>query len=557
MPVAAEVRKPASSRLFSFLRARAAFLVLMALAAPLMFAFAWQDGIATIADDSVSYLLLARHFAPGTPAFVERWVAWRSNFPPLFPMALALTGGARNLLVAHLVVAAFAIAALYPIWRFAARELGSEAGGAAVAALFLLAPNAWISMKGILSEPMFLLVSLSTLLHFSRRLAGPGASRGQWLVFGALLACCYLTRAAGVALVLGFAIHAVVRWRGAPRRALWPVVLSGAPVVVLVGSWMALRSSGHVDSYRAVGMRLVDAWIREPLVSLQYAAHVFLDGWVSSFVAQSAVGAVPTALLAAFGAIALAGAVRKALMNRLDGWYVLASTCITFVWVFGEDNTRRLFYPLLPLMILQAGEVVLAGCRRLGIVRLRAVVLAAAAALPVAACLPAAVVLADKARERTPVMPYSHYSYSDITDFYTTINFDKAHAEAAQTLAVLAGLESLRTSTPPGARVMWMRPEYVAVLGHREGVPYYFRWDERRVAREILDASVDYIVLSWVYKTDLDNGRGDPFALLAHVAEYSRPVLRLDSAATGVPAFLLVRVDRARVRAFLDSAGRS
>ena len=66
---------PAAGRALSLLRAHAAFLVLLAIAAPAIVAFAWQPDIATIGDDSVSYLLLAQHIAPGTPAIVERWAS--------------------------------------------------------------------------------------------------------------------------------------------------------------------------------------------------------------------------------------------------------------------------------------------------------------------------------------------------------------------------------------------------------------------------------------------------------------------------------------------------
>jgi hypothetical protein len=539
------------------LSARFLFACLLILVAPAMFAFAWQHGIATIGDDSVSYLTLARHFAPGGDALADPWVPWRANFPPLFPLVLAWTGASRDLLAAHLVVAGLALAALVPVWRFAARELASEAGGVVVAALFVFTPNAWIGMKGILSEPLFLLVSMAALAYYAARLEARPGKTGQWLVFGVLLACAYLTRAASVALLIAYGIHAAVRWYRERPAAAWRLALPLAPVTLLVGLWLALRPSGPADAYGVTSSEMIAAWLHEPLVTAPIAARSFLDGWVSSFLAQGAVGTMPRAVLAAFGALALAGAVRKALMNRLDGWYVLVAVGITFMWVFGENNTRRLLYPLVPLLILHAAELARSLCSRLRSGRHRAVALAAVAALPVLACLPAAVVLVQKAQERAPVEPGSGYGYADVVEFYTTINLAQARAEAAQTIAVLDGFDALRTLTPPRSKIMWMRPEYVAVLGGREGVPFYYKWDERRLAREILRSDVDYIVLSWVYKTDLDNRVGDPFDLLAHVGRYSRPVAEFDNAATGVPAFLLVRVDPAGVRAFLGAAGTS
>ena len=189
--------------------------------------------------------------------------------------------------------------------------------------------------------------------------------------------------------------------------------------------------------------------------------------------------------------------------------------------------------------------------------RVRVASAAALAALPVLLCLPAAVVLAGKALERRPFAPGAHFAYADATTFYTTINLRAAHLQAAHELAVLEGFEAIASGTPPTARIMWMRPEYVALLAHREGVPYYFSWDERRLAQALLDERVDYLVVSALYKTDLHARFGQPAALHPHVGEYTRPAMRVRNAINGATAFELVRVEPAAVKAFLArDAGR-
>lgn len=541
-----EPQRPTARRPF-FSASRVAFGLLMAVVAPAMVAFAWQRGVATLADDSVSYITLALHMLPGTDPHVERWVAWRATYPPVFPLLLAVTGGASDLLVGHLVVAACAILGFFAVRRYAALALGSDAGALAVAALFALAPNTWIAMKGILSEPLFLCVSLATLAFFRARLEGTGGSRPLWIAFGVLLALCVLTRAAGAALVLGFAIHAAVRWARTPRRAIVPVALAAAPVVVLTAAWLLLRPHGATDSYQAAGAQFARAWMEQPLANGRFAANVLANGWIASFMAHSAVGGVARGVLGLLGFLALAGAARNALRNRLDGWYVLVATAVTFFWVFGEDNTRRLLYPLVPVALVQAAELVVAAVRAVPSLRLRPVILAAAALLPAAVCLPAMVVLADKARDRAPAIAGSHYAYADIVDYYTTIQRTQARFEAAHTLAVLAGLEALRDLTPPEAKVMWVRPEYVAVLGGREGEPYYFSWSHARRDREVLERRVDYIVRSWVYKTDLDTANADAIPFLEGIDRYCDPVAVVDNPAARFRSFMLMKVDRARL----------
>lgn len=543
-------RRPFS---FSFLRRHAAFLVLLALAAPAILAFAWQPDIATVGDDSVSYLLLAQHIAPGTPAIVERWVALRANFPPLFPLAVALAGGAHDLAVAHLVVAAFAVAALVATYRFALARLASPLAAFAVCLVFLATPNAWVSIKGILSEPMFLFLSLCALIWHGRRLEGRAGTPAEWLVLGVLLGLTLLTRAAGAALLAAYAVQALVRASRERGRGAWRLALPAVPVALLALLWLAWRPGAAPDAYRATSQEMLAAWTGEPLLTARIAVGRFLDGWVASFLAQSAVGALPRAIFAALGLLALAGSVRAALRNRLEGWYALASLAMTFLWVFSADNTRRLFYPLMPVLMVNAaawaGEALPAGMTA----RMRGASAAALAALPILLCLPAGVVLAGKALERAPFAPGAHLAYADSTDFYTTIDVRSARAQAAHQLAVLEGFDAIDRATPPGARVMWMRPEYVAVLGHREGVPFFYSWSERRLAQALLDERVDYLVVSAIYKTDDENRRGDPFAVHPHFAEYTQPVLRIRNAVNGAPAFMLVRVDPAKVKAFLDA----
>ena len=146
-------------RPFSWARASHWLLALAAL--PLFVAFAWQPDLASVGDDSASYLVVA-HWMAGGPPEIVRWAGYHSHFPPLFAAALALAGPG-NLYTAHLVVALFAAFALAPLYLFTWRESGRRDAAFLLAAVFLLTPVAWVSAKGILSEPLFLLTSLCAL----------------------------------------------------------------------------------------------------------------------------------------------------------------------------------------------------------------------------------------------------------------------------------------------------------------------------------------------------------------------------------------------------------
>ena len=145
--------------------------------------------------DEVSYLALARLFSGGEP-----WAPFVTTFPPLFALLLAATGGAHDLARAHAVVAACAILALPLVHAYARLRLPGRIAPLVATAAFLLTPAAWIAVKGILSEPAYLLASLACIVFFEARSWPVASLRDRW-VFAILVAAAVSLRSAGLMLV--------------------------------------------------------------------------------------------------------------------------------------------------------------------------------------------------------------------------------------------------------------------------------------------------------------------------------------------------------------------
>jgi hypothetical protein len=542
--------RPTSRRPFAFGRAAHALLALAA--APLFIAFTWQSTIATISDDSVSYLAMARWFAGSADAFLAPWLAWHSHFPPFFPMVLAATGGSGDFLVAHVVVAVFAAISVFLLARYAAIRLESDWGGFWVAAAFLLLPTAWVSVKGILSESLYLALSLAALIAHEKWLSRETARARDYLLFGVLLALAYSTRVVGVTLIAAWLAHEGVKALSTRRmpRAAW---LALVPTVACAAAWALGRPGGHV--YAGTIRSVARAWLADPLLSARVTSEMLSGGWVASFVAEGEVSAPVRMVILAVGAVALAGSVRAAMRNRIDGWYVLLSALLLFLWVFGVDNMRRLLYPVVPIALLHAAELVVAVARRLRVAKPRLAV-AGVCAVPLALCLPATALVAEKALDDVLLVDDTRYRACDITDYYRVINRAEARALASSHAATLAGLEALRTATPEGARVMWMRPEYVALLGGREAVPYYYEWDARTLASKIREGGVDYLVIAGISKSDLAVRLGETVRALHDAQPYSRPVYALANPFTRYDEFILLQIDRGALDDYLAAAPR-
>ena len=526
---------------------RAAHVLLALAAAPLFAAFAWQSTIATVSDDSVSYLVLARWFAGSLDATLVPWLPWHTHFAPFFPMVLAAAGGAHDLLAAHLAVGAFAVLSVFLIARYAALRLQSDWGGFWVAVAFLVLPTAWLCAKGILSETLYLALTLGALWGHERWIARGPARWAGYAAFALLLAAAHSTRAAGITLVAAYALHEGIR-AARERRFETGSLLPLAAVAACAAAWTWLRPGGHV--YGDTLRQMLGGWAERPGVAFELARQAFPAGWAASFFAEGDIAPAMRGGAFVVGIAALAGSVRAALANRLDGWYVLLAATLVFAWVFDVENMRRLLYPIVPLALLHAGELVVALVRRAR-VRHAYLVVAALCAAPLAASLPATLLIAQKSLDRGPFVAGSRYAAADITDYYRLMNLPYARMLAAKHAATLGGLESIATATPAGSRVMWTRPEYVALLGGREAVPSYYSWDARAMAQHVRRDRVDYVVVAGMAKSDLAMATGDSAPTLRYLAPYSRLAVRLANPVNGQDEFLLFEVDRAELDAYL------
>jgi hypothetical protein len=532
-------------------------LLILAATAPLMVAFTRGHGLASMSDDSVSYLMVARWIAGDAREFIAPWLPWHTHFGPLFPMALAAAGASHDLARAHVVVAIFAIAAVASIYRFVLAATGRRDAAAGVAALFMLTPTAWLSAKGILSEPLYLVVSMEALRFHALRMQDRAARVRDALALGGLLGLAYLTRSAAVALLLAYAVHSLV---GLRRGRDWGAWLALIVPIGMASAWVAVRPHGAGDIYARTLAEIIEAWKGHPAVLAELAPHLVFGGWVSSFtgVAPFAQDA-PVALgarcaLAVLASFALAGAAMRARRNALDGWYVLATLVLLLFWIFDEENMRRLLYPVLPLLLMHAGVALAALCRRIGQAARARLALALAAAVVPALSVPPLLAIASKARDTAPFLEGHPGSASDITDYFLTPNIEYSRAIAARHAAILAAFEMIAATTPPGSRVMYVRPEYVALLANRAGERLDYAWDDLALASAVQSSGAGYILATSLAKTDLAHKRGDAMACVAQSAPYTRRALVLSNE-KGRDEVVLLEVDREALARFLARGG--
>lgn len=529
-------------------RLDAALAAVAAVAGSIAVAFTWQPGLASLFDDSVSYLILAQAMSPfgeASPAVAA--AAAGEKYPPLTAWLLALTGGAFDWRMAHAMVAVAFGASVYTLGRLAGQVTGSASAGVAAAIVYALLPGAWLNVKGILAEFPYMAISFAALaLHAS--LKGRAATRREAILLGILVAAALLARTIGVALLAALAAAEALGWlRTRERARLGSLAWIAGIALAAAGLWYLLRPSGGEDAYAAFGAQVAreasqggldfaaallasnaaalrDAWLNALLI-------FWGEPWKPGFVVASAVG------IAGLGATLL-----RALRFEADGLYCVAFLAILLAWPF-PGQMYRLALPVVPLVLV---HFLWAGARlgaRAGLSNASRGA-ALAALLPLAICAPAVLFyIAPRAAAGSgdgAVRP------ADIAEFYRIPAGPAAEANARAQIGVFEDLRRIGETTPPQARVMWYWPGYVALLAHRHGVRLERPRDVAGLAAQVRATRADYIYLAELHPRDSARRAGHPLDPAVHAAALGRVVWHRASAA-GTMQAVLIEVERRKV----------
>ena len=508
-----------------------AALVTLAFAAAGL-AFVVQPTLATFADDSVSYLVMAQVFSPwqAASAPVAEAFAREAFYPPLFPLILALAGAAHDVARAHAVTELLLAACLPLAWLLGGRWLGSRGLALAATLAIALLPSLWINAKGILSEPLFCLALLGTLYA----LDSDARWRGRTLSLALLMAALVLTRTVGLALVAAYALWGLTR-RDLPEgrlRTLAPVLAAMTAYAV----WVAIRPAATVDSNAQALMERGRDFLGAHggagalLALLQRQADAMLEAWIGSLLVYWIAGIkLRTAFACAVGLLALLGLARRFAQGRPDAW-MLAAYLLTYLgWPY-HDQMERFIFPALPVLVLYAFYALA------GIGRRAAALQALLALLLLSLAVPALAFVHQRAQAQP---------YAAITDWYRKPDLAEALERARTQLDLLADMDEIRKLTRPEDQVMWVAPSYVALLADRRAVPAPAPELDPDAYRAAVRASqADYVFLSLYHPRDTIHDTAWQAGVRA-LTGHAKVVHARTREGQGIVTGLLLKVDRA------------
>jgi len=496
--------------------------------------FVWQPTLATFADDSVSYLVMAQMFSPyqaASPAVAAAFPR-EAFYPPLFPLVLALVGAAHHTAWAHAVTALLLAASLPFAYLLGVRWLGTRGSAVAAVACIVLLPSLWVNAKGILSEPLFCLLLAAAFWVLEKDGSGGGA---HWkLAF--LMVAMALTRTAALPMIAAYGVWALSR-RGTPlaarARAAAPAIAAFAAHVL----WALLRPSQTEDDYARIVLERGQDFLDGPgglwaslMASLLRQANALAEGWIGALVLFWVDGQPLRPVLAgAVGVLALAGLAIRVVGGRADGWMMAAYLATLLAWPFHEQMGRFLF-PAVPVLVLYAFLSAGAALQRLA--RPAAFAHALLAALLLTLAVPAMAFIYQRSQAAGRVV--------EMTEWYRTPDLARARARSQIHLDLLEDMQAIRALTRPEDRVMWVAPSYLALLADRRGVaapganlgPEAYRESVRR-------SRADYVFLSRYHPRDTIRDTAWQAGLRALAADAKAVHTRAPDGASMVTSILL------------------
>ena len=515
-------------------RYRAALTAVATVAGVVAIRFSWQPGLASLYDDSVSYLLMAQTFSPfDAPGLVVLEAAGRERYPPLFPFLLAISNGAFDWRLAHTVVASCFGGSVFLLGVHTRTISASWRLAVAAAVIYVILPGTWLNLKGILSEFPYMALTFAALaFHQYRRDRAPDAKAS--FALGLMLAAVLLTRSIGVTLVAAVAIDEGLHYLRTRKKRACLALPWRLPSRSLPALWFALRpAGGGEDAYESawtflsIGVNasaMVDAWLNALLI-------YWGEPWMPNFIGACAIG--------------LAGLVAtlwRAFHGNADGLYCVLFLLVLLSWPF-PGQMYRLAFPIVPLLIVNA----LWGVRQL-VGRIWGVAGAERWAQGefVAARIVRPALFFIGTRASATEEAGAGHPLADITEFYRIPDLRGAVWTATMEIEVMEDMERIHASTPESSRVMWFVPGYIALLANRRGSPLERSVNAAALKKQVLDSRAGYIYLANVHPRDSLLRHGNPLDDWPNARDFTQ-VLWQRGGPNGQVYAVLLKVDRDRI----------
>lgn len=322
-----------------------------------LFPFTLFEGFATFSNDAANYVLFARKWSPFFAPSAAELHTWPvQTLPPGFAWALAITGASESLWLSHLLVSISMLASIFLFGWMAYRQLGWLTGSLLALGACLL-PGAVTSSLGILSENLYLFLSLVVLLLYSYIKKSENVSWAWYLLLLIFLSLTILTRSVGIALVAAIFVVPVFAEELSRKQKIGFAVIALSSIVSWL-SWSVLNPHSseftyayYVESYISGSEAGYQGILESFWQNIQINLLQILSSW-NHYLSLSH----PNVWFFQFSygllLLCLIGLGLRLYQRKLDAVYLMFYLAILIIWRYPEEMMRFL-HPIVFLLILQ------------------------------------------------------------------------------------------------------------------------------------------------------------------------------------------------------------
>ena len=458
--------------------------------------FAWFDGLSSIANDSVNYLVMARHYSPWVPETPANAIAWKYQyFPPLFPMFLAVSGSAHSLYWSHVLVTVVGLFALVPLYSIARMKGLSGLIALLVTAVFALSPGYLFSLQGILSESLYLLLSMVFLVMHGRN-----RQDILWLVLlGFILALLLLTRPVGFALWAALLIAVTVYYikhKQSRRVGFLSLILS------LFLFFIVMATLGP-DANSPYGREVMQNFSSDQSLLNMLSTNIagLIDAWRTFWLIYWHDG-MPAQhyIVLGFGILALLALIMSLLRKPDDivAWYVLIYLAVLVVWPH-PGQMVRLVMPVVPLILILVIENVMAANLKARWKDYKRKVSGLLVLTMVVVTAPAHAFIHER------IDYAAHHGSRALADYFRIISIDDAWQDLMIQQQMMDDFSSLDKYVGSDETLLYYVPAYPAVLSGIATEKLNTYHDVGRMKSEIILSRSDYLLLTYYHPRNKRN----------------------------------------------------
>lgn len=443
------------------------------------YAWTWSNILGDFGGDSAYYLLIAEYFSPYSPHFaVAEYFAHHNPYPPLYPFALALLGGANSFLTAHFITTTFLLLAFVSLFTWLKSEGFSPLASLLYCAIFAVLPGTYMQALSVHSESLFLLLSLAAIAIVAMEERRDSA-RMLWIA-ALCVAAAVLSRTAGVSLAAAFLIYI---WLKNVKDRLWLALLVTGPFVI----WQIFGPTTEKSYVASFIKKYQSDWIGTLLAQLSTEASALWYGWNANFTTTHGWGV----LLGVIGLICIAGMFARVRAGKLDGFYVLLYLILILVWPFPAE-AQRFVFAILPVVLAQ-GILLLQGIQN-KINRKRKISVFPAVLMSLIGLLAMPDLMLTVQRFMDHLPDYlSNYRHDP--GWYSA-NKQEAIRQLQINNAIVKGISSIKQSAPGSTCVYSIKPSIVALYSDRISIaPPHEDLDDQSFNSELKRSGCRYFYL--------------------------------------------------------------